>query len=54
VGDGIAHPDAGAKPFSEHDQDLVASGVAKAIVDPFEIVEIHEENHHRVIGRATA
>ena len=47
AGDDVAGPHAAAQPLGEDEQELVAGGVAAAVVDALEVVEVDEEHAHR-------
>ena len=47
----VAGPDAAAQPLGEHEQQLVAGGVAAAVVDGLEVVEVDEQQAHRAAAR---
>ena len=47
AGDGVAGPDHRREPGGDRDQQLVAAGVAEAVVDQLEVVEVHEEHADR-------
>src|SRR4051812_23338477 len=50
-GGGVARPDRRAHPPGDLDEQVVAGGVAEAVVDPLEVVEVDEENRRVGGGR---
>ena len=49
-GDDVLLPDRLAQPSGQHSQEIVADGVAEAVVDQFEVVDVHEQHRRRRAG----
>ena len=49
----VVAPDGGGQPLREGDEQLIAGGVAEAVVDVLEAIEIDEQHREHVVGWRT-